>query len=255
MRRLAAGLLLAALAGGCAGEAERSPEAYCRVLEDLAAGRVEVGSAERNELVGHVRSLEALMAVAPRTVEEDLEVVRDALAPLRGLVERGGNALVLEGPESLPLVTDPQKVRQCLTNLVGNAAKFTAGGTVTVRIRSAEQEVFVDVEDTGPGIAPDHLTGLFAPFAQAPAEAGVAEQQGAGLGLALTREFARARQRLPVVMDDVLVNFDDERAAAAAASLGRFARESTEQLLFFTCNERTRALLEPHAAELRALSE
>ena len=57
-------------------------------------------------------------------------------------------------------------------------------------------------------------------------------------------------------MDDVLVNFDDERAAAAANLLAAFAREGDRQLLFFTCNERTRELLHEAdpGAELRELS-
>jgi hypothetical protein len=114
VRRLAAGLALVAWAAGCAGEAERSPEAYCRVLGDLAAGRVEVGSAERNELVGHVRSLEALMAVAPPEVEDDLGTVRDALAGLR---DAGG----LGALRTFDAIRDPQ-----LAEVEARVTRFTA---------------------------------------------------------------------------------------------------------------------------------
>ena len=57
--------------------------------------------------------------------------------------------------------------------------------------------------------------------------------------------MARAGRSLPVVMDDVLVNFDDERAAAMARVLGTFAE--SHQVLFFTCSSRTRDLLAEEA--------
>lgn len=70
---------------------------------------------------------------------------------------------------------------------------------------------------------------------------GTAEQLYLCVRLGLVAELARSRISLPVVMDDVLVNFDDERAAAMAEVLARFAND--HQLLFFTCSSRTRDLL------------
>lgn len=70
---------------------------------------------------------------------------------------------------------------------------------------------------------------------------GTAEQLYLCVRLGLVAELARTRVALPVVMDDVLVNFDDERAAAMASVLGAFA--DAHQLLFFTCSGRTRDLL------------
>jgi hypothetical protein len=83
MRGAGAWLALATLLVSCADESPRSSEAYCETLAMLAAGRIDVGSGEPNELIGHVRSLEALMRVAPRAVEADLATVRDTLAGLR----------------------------------------------------------------------------------------------------------------------------------------------------------------------------
>ena len=82
---------------------------------------------------------------------------------------------------------------------------------------------------------------------------GTAEQLYLCVRLGLVAELSRTRVPLPVVMDDVLVNFDDERAAAMARVLAGFAAH--HQLFFFTCNRRTRDLLVGAAAgvEERAL--
>jgi PAS domain S-box-containing protein len=92
------------------------------------------------------------------------------------------------------IVTDGSKLRQILVNLVGNAVKFTGEGGVTVRAearhgQAGDVRMTVEVEDTGPGIGHEKLDELFRPFAQA--RVGIHAQGGTGLGLALSREFAR----------------------------------------------------------------
>ena len=89
---------------------------------------------------------------------------------------------------------DPTRLQQALLNYAGNAVKFTQEGTVTLRVRQIEDSsdsarLRFEVEDTGIGIAPDVLPGLFAAFQQA-------EQStnrrfgGTGLGLTITRRIA-----------------------------------------------------------------
>jgi signal transduction histidine kinase/CheY-like chemotaxis protein len=94
--------------------------------------------------------------------------------------------------------TDPNKLRQVLINLLGNAVKFTHEGGVTLRCRSAplsltEDEnlvikqgawLFFEVEDTGPGIAENELEELFEAFKQT--ATGRQMQEGSGLGLAIS---------------------------------------------------------------------
>lgn len=89
---------------------------------------------------------------------------------------------------------DQGKVRQCLVNLLGNAAKFTEGGTITLSARreavdGADWLTFA-VTDTGIGLTPEQCGRLFERFAQAD-ESTTRQFGGTGLGLAITRAFCR----------------------------------------------------------------
>ncbi|MEL6179209.1 MAG: ATP-binding protein, partial [Myxococcota bacterium] len=92
-------------------------------------------------------------------------------------------------PPALPryLVCDHGKLRQVLINLVGNALKFTAAGQVVLRLSYQDPQLTIEVEDTGPGIAPDELDDLFQPFSQT--ETGEQSQEGTGLGLSISKQF------------------------------------------------------------------
>lgn len=91
------------------------------------------------------------------------------------------------------ILTDPLRLRQILNNLVANAVKFTATGTVQVRVKArpaAAPGLCIQVSDTGPGIPADRLGALFHPFVQA--DASIARCfGGSGLGLSIARELAR----------------------------------------------------------------
>ncbi len=94
-------------------------------------------------------------------------------------------------PDLPEVVTDPGRLRQILLNLVSNAIKFTPPeGRVDLRIGPEAQGRFrIEVEDTGPGIAPEDVGRLFTPFERV----GARERDrpaGTGLGLALTRRIA-----------------------------------------------------------------
>ncbi|MDB5441356.1 MAG: hybrid sensor histidine kinase/response regulator [Caulobacteraceae bacterium] len=87
------------------------------------------------------------------------------------------------------IVADPARTRQILSNLIGNAVKYTLRGRIEVRIElRGEGEIEFAVADTGPGLSPEELTLAFEPFQRvARTGAGV---PGAGLGLSLSRELA-----------------------------------------------------------------
>ncbi len=100
-----------------------------------------------------------------------------------------GLRLTFERDPSVPqfVHTDEGKLRQVISNLLGNAIKFTAAGGVTVRLRAIESRLRVEVEDTGAGIGEDELPRLFQKFEQT--ASGRASHQGTGLGLAISREL------------------------------------------------------------------
>ncbi len=80
---------------------------------------------------------------------------------------------------------DEKRVRQILINLLGNAIKFTAAGSVTFRVRHAREIASIEIEDTGPGLTPEEMDRIFEPFTRA-ATAGPAAP-GAGLGLTIAK--------------------------------------------------------------------
>lgn len=119
------------------------------------------------------------------------EPIESVISAARQLVEDGGNQLVVDMGELGPIHTDSTKVSQCLLNLVANAAKFTSDGTITVRAwRDIERSLFVEVVDTGIGIAPDAMDRLFQEFTQADTST-TRRFGGTGLGLSVTRALAR----------------------------------------------------------------
>jgi signal transduction histidine kinase/ActR/RegA family two-component response regulator len=119
----------------------------------------------------------------------------DVDAIVRGDIEGRGLTFTVLGVSSLPRTvrSDVAKLRQILINLLGNAAKFTLTGGVTLRASATSTEkrprLRFEVEDTGVGIAPSELERVFVPFEQT--RSGVAAQTGTGLGAAISRDLAR----------------------------------------------------------------
>ena len=95
-------------------------------------------------------------------------------------------------PPELRVLADEDKVRQVLLNLLGNALKFTpAGGKILLSAANAPLGVTITVSDTGIGIPVEQLESIFEPFVQSKRALNAADQ-GVGLGLAISRQFARA---------------------------------------------------------------
>ena len=124
-------------------------------------------------------------------------VVQEVVRVMNGRAQEKGVALRVEFPEALPatVLTDASRLRQIVTNLLGNALKFTSQGAVTVvmRMQSTQPhaQLMIDITDTGIGITADKFEAIFEPFVQA--EASTTRQfGGTGLGLAISRRFARA---------------------------------------------------------------
>jgi signal transduction histidine kinase len=108
-----------------------------------------------------------------------------SLQTLLPLVQEKEIELDLQLEEGLPQVlADAERIQQTISNLVGNAIKFTPeGGKITVRTRSAGEEVVVSVIDTGIGIPPEQLPMVFDRYWQSART----DREGAGLGLAIAK--------------------------------------------------------------------
>ncbi len=141
--------------------------------------------------------------------------------------------------DSVPqyITTDESKLRQVLTNLVGNAIKFTRQGGVSLRVRATELQqadlepasrfcFYFEIEDTGMGIAEEELPGLFTPFHQT--ATGRNASEGTGLGLSISRKFVQmmggdiqVSSRLDV---GTLVKFTIQVSVAQASDLKTASR-------------------------------
>jgi signal transduction histidine kinase len=123
-------------------------------------------------------------------------LVTDVLAQVEPQAIAGGVTMTAVVPAPLAsIVTDPEKLRRVLINLVANALKFTKrGGRVTVLIESASRAptspVAIEVRDTGIGIAPERLAAIFEAFEQGDVGVG-REFGGTGLGLSISRALCR----------------------------------------------------------------
>jgi PAS domain S-box-containing protein len=119
-------------------------------------------------------------------------VILDVIRVQRPEAERKSIALTGEFPsDPLYIHADRERITQVITNLVTNAIHYTAaGGSVHVTAESNnEGDIVVYVEDTGVGIAPNHLPHIFQPFYRVDESA-----DGTGLGLSITREIVELHQ-------------------------------------------------------------
>lgn len=145
-----------------------------------------------NELLSFAR-LEAGREVLRPADTDACELAREVVAMMEPLAAERGLTLVCATGDGVPRVTtDPDKARQILVNLVGNAVKYTERGRVTVSVRPDEENgsaAEIEVRDTGPGIAREHLEHIFEPFWQAdPSQR--SRGGGTGLGLSVVRRMA-----------------------------------------------------------------
>ena len=138
-------------------------------LTRISAGglQLEDGTVDGRELARSAHSLFDGLA-ANKDLSFELELDQAALGPWRG---------------------DHTRVRQIVTNLIGNAVKFTDRGRVTLRIRPEPEGFRLDVSDTGPGIPASMLGRIFEPFDQLE-PSNTRRHGGSGLGLSICRDLA-----------------------------------------------------------------
>jgi signal transduction histidine kinase len=179
--------------------------------------RIESSANHLRELVEQVLDL-AKMAAGRLEVHTELIKLRpfviDVASEVEPLVNERKLVLSIAVPATLPrIATDPTHLRQILVNLLGNAIKFTSGGSITVRaslvsdgdltsfagstnrrplLATGGPWVALQVTDTGAGVAAKDLDRIFEEFEQVNAgPRGDSMRRGTGLGLAISRRLAR----------------------------------------------------------------
>ncbi len=151
------------------------------------------------DLINDVLDLSKIEAGRMVLVEDPfdlMQLLRDLEDMFRLRASAKGLALLFELDPSLIryAVADAGKLRQILINLLSNAVKFTWQGGVTLRARceplaaSDRTLLVIEVEDTGPGIAPAELSAVFEPFVQTHTGQ---RTEGTGLGMPISRQLAR----------------------------------------------------------------
>jgi signal transduction histidine kinase len=183
---------------------------YSEIIEeDLATGDLTTSAADLakikhsathllaliNELLDLSRIEAGKVDLSPeyldvqRLLRQTLETVSPTMS------KNGSRAHLSVAPEAAKLFADEVRVRQCVLNLLSNAAKFTKNGVITLEARACKLSgapgIAISVRDTGAGISPDDLKRLFQPFTQVDSTKTRAHD-GAGLGLVITRRLARA---------------------------------------------------------------
>ena len=167
-----------------------TPEQLGFVRQIQAGGKRLKGLVD--DLLDYARLEAGRMELACDAADLD-GVLEEALAAVQPHADVGKVTLALDGPGSparAPM--DRQRVVQVLMHLVGNAVKFTApGGRVDVVARREDEELIVEIHDTGVGIAPEHLPHVFERFYQVDPSA-TREKGGTGLGLSIAKALVEA---------------------------------------------------------------
>jgi PAS domain S-box-containing protein len=179
VKMLSRTLLKSSDSGGA--RARESIELICQAAEQMDAlirDLLDVNRLDAGKLV-----------VAASPVDPSV-LLTDSLQTLRPLVEEKGISLDLQIENDLPKVmADRERVQQALSNLIGNAIKFSpAGSKIVVVPRKEADVVVISVVDTGKGIAAEQLPRVFDRYWQSSRT----DRQGAGLGLAIAKGIVEA---------------------------------------------------------------
>jgi two-component system phosphate regulon sensor histidine kinase PhoR len=145
-------------------------------------------------MVNDFLDIARLEASAEQLVKSEVDlaaVVADAVEELRPLIDAARLRVSTVKPDDAArVVGDPRRLSQVVSNLLGNAIKFTPpSGSIKASIEVEPSFVAASVEDDGPGIAADELPGIFERFSRAAGSTGIV---GSGLGLMIARQIVEA---------------------------------------------------------------
>ncbi|MGB3508803.1 MAG: ATP-binding protein [Microcoleaceae cyanobacterium] len=136
-----------------------------------------------------------------------MALIDNVVSTIQPMIEQNGNTLEVICDDNLEtIISDPNKMRQVILNLLSNAAKFTENGTISLKVKIVQNDdyfmgnnsginssnniLILSVADTGIGISEEQMENLFQPFTQAD-NSTTRKYGGTGLGLAISRHFCK----------------------------------------------------------------
>ncbi len=154
---------------------------------------IERQTGQLTELVSNLLDMNKLSAGlldVEQSPVQIIDIINQTILKLQGLAHQENVKLTTKLPPSLPITFgDPQRLEQVMTNLAGNAIKFTpAGGRVTIEAAEVAGHILIAVRDTGIGISQKNLDRIFSKFYQVEA-ASTRSTQGSGLGLHISKQL------------------------------------------------------------------
>ena len=161
-------------------------------------------------LLKHVNDLLDMSKLEAGRLKIELEdtdvaaLVRFLASHFAVLADERGIDFVVDANESCAAAVDPDKLQRVVMNLLANAFKFVpTGGRVRCALSRSSSELFVTVDDSGPGVKPELRQAIFERFRQADGGSN-RKAGGTGLGLAIAKEFVEMHQGTIGVSDSEL---------------------------------------------------
>ena len=155
---------------------ERSSKRITELL-DLISDLLDIPRIETGQIIPEMKEVSLKQAV------------RNCLPEQRRVAREKGLRLRMELPETLSWICGSSpRIQQVITNLVGNALHYTEEGTITVRVIELDNDIQVEIEDTGIGIPADDMPHVFEDFFRA----SNVETKGTGLGLSIVKRIVEA---------------------------------------------------------------
>jgi phosphoserine phosphatase RsbU/P len=163
-----------------------------------ALGRIRLSGRHLLAVLENVLEMTRLSAGVVRVHADSVDlgtVVEEAVMMVRPSAEAKDQSISVIPDSPLIVMADPDRLRQVLVNLAGNAVKYTGqGGSIRISVSRREKDGrlwgTIAVEDTGSGISPEEIGSIFRPYYRVPGSEADAPE-GAGLGLAISRELIR----------------------------------------------------------------
>ncbi len=166
---------------------ERLPNAYWSDLQTICECAKHLQSLISDVL--DISQVEAGYMAMVKELADPRLVILEAANLTRDLIQSAGLKFNVTVPDQLPSMwIDRTRIRQVLLNLLSNAVRFTAQGSISLRVTDHTTHIAIAVSDTGTGIRPEDIPHIFDAFYQAE-ETNYRRSQGSGLGLTLSKEF------------------------------------------------------------------